>query len=98
MAITPDGTMAIYGGAVSANPIVPADVMQKLQQAKVQTLSVDLEQNGLHLTANGQALPSLTWAPDKLGVLTKAAQQAGVNPDLINSGLAMLKEMGGIKA
>ena len=99
VAINANGTLAVYGVPVSGNPIVPPDVMQKLQQAKIQNLSVDLGQNGLQLGANGQALPSLAWTPESLSILAKVAQQAGgVSPDLINNGLTMLKEMGGIKA
>lgn len=98
VALNPDGTLAVYGVPVSGNPIVPADVMQKLQQAKVQNLNLDLSQTGLKLGANGQPLPSLSWTPESLEILTKVAQQAGgVSPDLINNGLTILKEMGGIK-
>ncbi|CAN5651818.1 hypothetical protein BH10CHL1_BH10CHL1_26650 [soil metagenome] len=98
VAINADGTLAVYGVAVSPSPLVPADVVQKLQTAKIQTLNVDLGQNALHLAANGQALPSLSWAPESMGTLTKLAQQAGVNADLLSSGLTILKETGGIKA
>ncbi len=98
VAINPDGTLAVFGVAVSKSPLVPADVVQKLQTARLKTLNVDLGQNALHLTANGQALPSLSWAPESMGMLTKLAQQAGVNADLLNSGLTLLKETGGIKA
>ncbi|MCX6050793.1 MAG: hypothetical protein NT075_37365 [Chloroflexi bacterium] len=98
VAINTDGTLAVYGVAVSPNPLVPADIIQKLQAAKIQTLAVDLGQNALHLAANGQTLPSLSWAPEAMGTLTTLAQQAGVNAELLNSGLTILKETGGIKA
>ncbi|MFN8491508.1 MAG: hypothetical protein U0350_28175 [Caldilineaceae bacterium] len=99
VAINPNGTLAVYGVPVSGNPVVPPDVLQKLQAAKVQNLSVDVSQTGIHLGANGQALPSLTWTAESLPILTKVAQQAGgVSPDLINTGMTILKEMGGIKA
>jgi len=99
VAINQNGTLAVYGVPVSGNPVVPPDVLQKLQAAKVQSLSVDVSQTGIHLGANGQALPSPTWTAESLPILTKVAQQAGgVSPDLINTGMTLLKEMGGIKA
>ena len=99
VAINPNGTLAVYGVPVSGNPVVPPDVLQKLQAAKVQSLSVDVSETGIHLGANGQALPSVTWTAESLPILTKVAQQAGgVSPDLINTGMTLLKEMGGIKA
>jgi hypothetical protein len=94
-----DGTLSAYGVQLPGGPMVPADVMEKLQQAGVQTLNVELGQEGLFLAANGQTLPTITWTPESLNTLgSVVAPLAGVSSDLINSALSLINETGGIQA
>jgi hypothetical protein len=97
--LNPDGTLAAYGVQLPGGPLVPLAVMAKLQQAGVQTLNVDLGQDGLFLAANGQTLPTITWTPESLNTLANVvAPLAGVSPDMINSALSLINETGGIQA
>ncbi len=98
--LNPDGTLGVFGITVPGNPIVPPDVLQKLQAANVQNLNVDVGQEGVFLAANGQTLPTITWTPDSMATVANVIAPAlGINADLINNGLAVMKEMGGsIKA
>lgn len=98
--LNPDGTLGVFGIPLPGSGIVPPDVLQKLQAANVQTLNVDVGQDGVFLAANGQTLPTITWTPESLNTLaTVVAPALGINPELINSGMTIMKEMGGsIKA
>lgn len=97
--INADGTLSAFGLPLGANPMVPADVVQKLQQANVQTLNVEVGQDGLFLAANGQTLPTITWTPETMNTLAGiVAPLAGISPDMINSGMSLIKETGAIKA
>ncbi len=99
VAINEDGTLAVYGIPVSGNPIVPADILQKLQAANVQQLSLDIGQDGLFLATNGQTLPTITWTPETLNTLVNVvAPAAGIDPAMIATGLSLLQETGSIKA
>jgi hypothetical protein len=74
--------------------------LQKLQAANVQNLNVDIGQEGVFLAANGQTLPTITWTPDSMATVANVIAPAlGIKADMINNGLAVMKEMGGsIKA
>jgi antitoxin component of MazEF toxin-antitoxin module len=93
-----DGTLNAFGVAVPGVTL-PADLMQKLQQAGVQTLNVDLGQEGLFLAANGQTLPTITWTPETLATLgTVVAPLAGMSPETITSLLNLVNQSGGLQA
>lgn len=97
--LKPDGTVAAFGFDLPGGPIVPADVVQKLQAAGVETLQLDIGQEGLFISANGQTLPTITWTPESLNTLAGAvAPIAGLSPDTINGALQIINETGGIKA
>ena len=94
-----DGTVAAFGFNLPGGPIVPADMAQKLQAAGVKTLQLDVGQEGLFISANGQTLPTITWTPESLNTLAGVvAPLAGVSPDMINGALKIINETGGIKA
>jgi hypothetical protein len=98
VAMTPEGGLSIYGIPLPGVTL-PADLLQKLQQAQVQTLNVDVGQEGLFLAANGQTLPTITWTPESLSTLASiVAPLAGVSPGLVSNGLKLIQETGGIKA
>jgi hypothetical protein len=94
-----DGTLTAFGVALPGGPMVPADLLQKLQQAGVQKLDVDVSQEGLFLAANGQTLPTITWTPESLNKLASiVAPLAGISSDMISGGLNLISETGGLKA
>jgi antitoxin component of MazEF toxin-antitoxin module len=93
-----DGTLNAFGVAVPGVTL-PADLMQKLQAAGVQTLNVDVGQEGLFLAANGQTLPTITWTPETLATLgTVVAPLAGMSPETITSLLNLINQSGGLQA
>lgn len=96
--INDDGTLSTFGVAVPGVTL-PADLLQQLQAAGVETLNVDVNQEGLFLAANGQTLPTITWTPESLATLAGVvAPIAGVSPDMISGALDLISETGGIKA
>jgi hypothetical protein len=93
-----DGTLNAFGVAVPGVTL-PADLMQKLQAAGVQTLNVDVGQEGLFLAANGQTLPTITWTPETLATLgTVVAPLTGMSPELITNALNLINQSGGLQA
>ncbi|MBX3013406.1 MAG: hypothetical protein KF832_17935 [Caldilineaceae bacterium] len=98
VAISEDGSLSVFGMAVAPNAL-PADLLQKLQQAGVQQLNVEISQEGVFLAADGQTLPTITWTPESMQTLAGiVAPLAGVSPEMISSGLALIQETGAIKA
>ncbi|MEZ4618194.1 MAG: hypothetical protein R2867_22135 [Caldilineaceae bacterium] len=50
VALNEDGTLSVFGVAAGSSPVVPADVLAKLQAAGVQQLNVEVGQDGLFLS------------------------------------------------
>jgi antitoxin component of MazEF toxin-antitoxin module len=93
-----DGTLSAFGAPVPGVTL-PADVIQKLEQAGVQTLNVDVNENGVFLAANGQTLPTITWTPESLDMLGNVvAPLTGMDPGMVGGVLEIIRESGGIKA
>ncbi len=97
IAIGEDGSLMVFGVSAAANA-VPADTLQKLQQAGVQQLNVEISEEGIFLATNGQTLPTITWTPESMQTLAGIiAPLAGIQPDMISNGLTLIQEMGAIK-
>jgi hypothetical protein len=98
VAISEDGSLNVFGLPVAPNAL-PADLLGQLQQAGVQQLNVEISQEGIFLAADGQTLPTITWTPESMNTLAGiVAPLAGISPDLINNGLALIEKTGAIKA
>lgn len=98
VAISEDGSLSVFGMAVAPNAL-PADTLQKLQQAGVQQLNLEISQEGVFLAADGQTLPTITWTPESMQILAGiVAPLAGISPDMISNGLALIEQTGAIKA
>lgn len=94
-----DGSLSAFGVPLPGGAMVPADLMQKFQQAGVQKLDIDVGQEGLFLAANGQTLPTITWTPESLTQLAGIiAPLAGLSPEMINGALNLISQTGGLKA
>lgn len=94
-----DGTLSAFGFPIPGGPMVPPDILEKLQQAGVQSLNVDLSEAGLFVAANGQTLPTITWTPESLATLANVvAPIAGISTDLISGALRLVDETGGLRA
>lgn len=99
VALNEDGTLSVFGVSAGSTPLVPADLMAQLQATGVQQLNVEVGQDGLFLAADGQTLPTITWTPENLETLSGIiAPLAGIDPGMIASGMALIKETGAIKA
>ena len=97
--INDDGSLSAFGFPVPGGAVAPPDIVQKLQQAGVQSLNVDLSEAGLFIAANEQTLPTITWTPESLATLANVvAPAAGVSPDLISGALRLVDETGGLRA
>lgn len=99
VALNDDGTLTVFGTPLSSSPMVPADLLQKLQAAGVSQLDLEIGQDGIFLAADGQTLPTITWTPESLPTIASIiAPLAGVSAEMVNSGLALIEETGAIKA
>jgi len=99
VALNEDGTVSVFGVSAGSTPLVPADLMAQLQATGVQQLNVEIGQDGLFLAADGQTLPTITWTPENLAMLSNIiAPLAGIDPAMIASGMAMIEQTGAIKA
>jgi len=99
VALNDDGTLTVFGTPLSSTPMVPADLLQKLQAAGVSQLDLEIGQDGIFLAADGQTLPTITWTPESLPTIASIiAPLAGVSAEMVNSGLALIEETGAIKA
>jgi hypothetical protein len=98
VAISDDGSLNVFGMPVAPNAL-PADLLGKLKAAGVQQLNVEIGQDGVFLAADGQTLPTITWTPESMQTLAGiVAPLAGVSPDMISNGLALIEKTGAIKA
>lgn len=98
VAISDDGSLNVFGLPVAPNAL-PADTLQKLQQAGVKQLNVEIGQDGIFLAADGQTLPTITWTPESMQTLAGIiAPLAGLQPEMISNGLALIEKTGAIKA
>jgi len=98
VAISEDGSLNIFGMPVAPNAL-SADLLQKLQQAGVQQLNIEISQEGIFLAADGQTLPTITWTPESMQILAGIiAPLAGIQPEMISNGLALIEKTGAIKA
>ncbi|MEZ4735369.1 MAG: hypothetical protein R3E79_50395 [Caldilineaceae bacterium] len=98
VAISEDGSLTVFGLPVAPNAL-PMDTLQKLQQAGVQQLNVEISEEGVFLAADGQTLPTITWTPESMQTLAEiVAPLAGISSDMISNGLALIQETGAIKA
>ncbi len=92
ISVEPDGSLRAFGLPVAPEPVVPADVIQKLQAANVQRLRVQMASDGLFIAANEQTLPTITWTDESLARLV--GPLADVSPDLVTSALDIVRRTG----
>ncbi len=95
ISVEPDGSLRAFGLPVAPEPVVPADVIQKLQAANVQRLRVQMASDGLFIAANEQTLPTITWTDESLARLAGlVGPLADVSPDLVTSALDIVRRTG----
>jgi hypothetical protein len=95
LTIGQDGRLNVMNLPVGEAPVVPANVVNNLQAANVQQLNVSLQEDGLFLAANGQALPSVTWTEESLATLAGiVGPLAGIGAEGINSLLDIATGLG----
>lgn len=70
--ITPEGNAEMFGLPVAQGVLDPA-MIDNLQEAGVQRLTINLAPNGLFLAANDQLLPSVTWDEASLDTVVQIA-------------------------
>ena len=69
--INPDGSVKALGIPLGGQPLIPAETLAQLQAANIQRLDVNLSGDSLKLATNGQPLPSISWTPAALGLVTQ---------------------------
>ncbi|HXF64066.1 MAG TPA: hypothetical protein VNK95_20740 [Caldilineaceae bacterium] len=95
LTIEQDGRLNVMNLPVGDAPVVPVDVVSNLQAANVQQLNVSLQEDGLYLAANGQALPSVTWTEESLTTLAGIiGPLAGIGAEGISSLLDIATGLG----
>jgi hypothetical protein len=85
-----DGTLVAYGIAVTN---VGADLVQTLQSADVQQIYLNAQQDTLVVAINGELLPVITWSDRTLDVVRQLAPTLGIDPGMLNGGLAAVQTL-----
>jgi hypothetical protein len=84
--IAEDGTMSLFGLPLLPEPVLDPALLEGLQRANVQRLSVSLQPEGIFIAANNQTLPTITWTEESLDVLARVvAPLTGLPADLMLS-------------
>ncbi len=92
--VTPEGALAIYGIPLGTSPILPQDMLAKLQAANIQKLDVSILQDSLYLAANREPLPVIAWSDATLEAFQEmGGDLLGVPPGLLNGGLAIVRAL-----
>lgn len=74
---------------------IPTDALKPLADAGIGQLSVKATGESIDLAVNGQQLPTINFTPaGRAAIAAIASSQAGISPDLINSGLDILTKSG----
>jgi len=93
--INDDGTLNVFGLPVTSEPVLDPEILAQLQDANIQQLDVDINEEGLSLAANGKALPSIGWDEESMTTLAGiVGPLAGISPELIDTGLSMVSNTG----
>ncbi len=87
VAVGADGTVeSVAGVPLPAGIALPADVVQKLGAANVDSLSVQVAPEGLSITAGERALPAITWNEESMQTVAElVGPLAGLSPELVDT-------------
>jgi len=91
--ISDNGDLSLLGIPVAPGA-VPADALANLQKANVQQLAVSVQPTGISVAANGQTLPTVTWTPESLPILSKVIGPMAGGEELINTVLPVALGLG----
>ena len=74
---------------------IPTDALKPLTDAGIGQLNVKATGESIDLAVNGQQLPTINFTPaGRAAIAAIASSQAGISPDLINTGLDILTKSG----
>ncbi|MCB0128946.1 MAG: hypothetical protein KDE58_42060, partial [Caldilineaceae bacterium] len=92
-----NGNVTVFGLAVMNNPAL----LEQLRTASVQKLEVRIGYNGIHIYANGNDLPYISWDAESVDTLQDLLRRApalapgtAVSNDLIANSLPILRQIG----
>jgi len=84
VSLNADGSVSALGITLPGGPMLPASLMQQLQDANLQNVQVALNKGGLSIVNNGQPFPAISWTPAGVDLLaTLAPALAGVSADQV---------------
>lgn len=93
--INDDGTLSVFGLPVGSEAVIDPETLAKLQDANIQHLDLNIDENGIAVAANGEKLPTIGWNDESLQTLADiVGQAAGTSPDLIETVLGMVRNTG----
>jgi hypothetical protein len=89
--IQADGGLTVYGIDLGLGEVLPADMIAQLQEANIQRLDLDIQDNSLYLAANGQPLPIITWSEPGLALIQQlAGSMMDMSPEVVGTLLNLL--------
>jgi len=96
VAVGADGTVeSVAGVPLPAGVALPADVVQKLGAANVDSLSVQVNPEGLSIMAGERALPAISWNEESMETLAGLVGPiAGISPDLVDTVVGTVLNLG----
>ncbi|RLT44570.1 MAG: hypothetical protein DWI57_03155 [Chloroflexi bacterium] len=93
LAVNEDGSLTAFGFAVGGEPILQPQFIADMQAINVQRLDANIVGDSLYLATNGQNLPVLSWNDKSLDIVQNVLSSLlGLSPDLLDTGLAFLKD------
>jgi len=93
--VNDDGTLNVFGLPAGSEPVIDPETLAKLQDANIQHLDLNIDENGIEVAANGQKLPTIGWNDESLRTLADIiGPMAGMSPDLIETVLGMVRNTG----
>jgi hypothetical protein len=93
--INDDGTLSVFGLPAGADTVIDPETLTKLQDANIQHLDLNIDEDGIAVATNGQKLPTIGWNDESLQTLADIiGPMAGMSPDLIETVLGMVRNTG----
>ncbi len=91
-----DGAVqSVAGVPLPAGIALPTDVIQKLGAANVSALGLKVQPEGIAITANDRALPSISWNDQSMQLVAGlVGPMVGLSPDVVDQGLATVRNLG----
>ena len=89
-----EGSLGVWGIPLGTGSLLPASVLDLLGNMNVQKLDLSIQDDGLYLALNQEALPSILWTDSSLDTIGDiAVDLLGVSPGMVDVGITVLRSL-----